>query len=138
MSLSTAQKIDLFRILGTSWTGDVSRPEGDFNLAYREHEPPDSQKLQTRILERIAALSDDEENWLISKLNAWQLIGINTASIDGSVGGVNGVTYDPEKQRSNIRADVLTLIPVYQYQEEMAIEYAKRQQAAGFWSPAQR
>jgi len=136
MSLTTSQTIDLFRILQTSYTGSVSKPLGEFNLSYREHEPTETQKLQTRIEERIAALSSEEENWLVQKLNAWQLIGINTASIDGSVGGVQGVFYDPEKQRSNIRADILTLIPVYQYQAELAIEYDKRRGAAGFWSCA--
>lgn len=139
MSLSVSQKLDLFRILGTSYTGNVSEPQGDFNLSYREQEPEnDDHKLQTRILNRITALTADEENWLITRLNQWQLIGTNTATIDGSVGGTQGIQYDPEKQRSNIRADILTLIPVYRYQEEMAIEYAKRQQGAGFWSPACR
>jgi len=138
MALTTSQKIDLFRILKTSYTGSVDKPEGEFNLSYRTHEPAnEAHKLQMRILDRLTDLSADEENWLVQKLNAWQLIGNNVAMIDGgAVGGTSGLTYDPEKQRSSIRADMLTLIPVYQYQSEMEIEDEKR--GAGFASPAYR
>jgi len=137
MALTTSQKIDLFRILKTSYTGSVSKPEGEFDLSYREHEPGStSQKLQTRILNRLEALDADEENWLIQRLNSWQLIGINSARIDGSIGGVNGVTYDPIEQKEDIRSDILTLIPVYEYQEELEIDREKRN--AGFSSCAIR
>ena len=65
-SLSTSQIITLFSVLETSYDGSVSRPEGDFNLNYREYEPSSSsEKLQVRILERLDNLSSDEENYLV-------------------------------------------------------------------------
>lgn len=139
MALTTSQTIDLFRALEVPFNGKVWKPVGEFNLDYVEYiAGNDDHNLQIKINARLAELSEDEETWLIQKINQWQLIGINTASIDGAVGGVNGVVYDPEKARSNIRADILTLIPVYRYREEISIYEEKRKAGAGFWSPAER
>lgn len=139
MALTTSQTIDLFRALEVPYNGKVWKPEGQFNLDYTEFGPAaDEVNLQIKIQNRLAELTEDEENWLVQKINQWQLIGINVASIDGSVGGVNGVQYNPEVARSNIRADIKTLIPVYRYRQEISIYEEQRKQGAGFWSPAPR
>jgi len=139
-SLSVAQQITLFSVLEVSYDGSVSRPEGDFNLNYREYEPSSaSEKLQVRIMARLDALSDEEENYLVQQLNQWQIAVLTTASVDGSVGGVNGVTYDPEVQLSRIKANILVVIPVYKYQDEISL-YEEERKSAGsnFWAPGLR
>ena len=138
-SLTTAQKIELFYILGTSYNGKVYKPEGEFKLSYREYTSGNlSEMLQLKIIDRLNELTAEEENYLVQKINAWQLIGMNTATIDGSVGGVNGVVYNPDNQRNQIHSAILVIIPVYQYQSEMAATEDQRNSGAGFWSPAER
>jgi len=139
-SLSVPQQITLFSVLEVSYDGSVSRPEGNFNLNYREYEPSSAEeKLQIRILERLDALGAEEENYLVQQLNQWQIAVLTTASVDGSVGGVNGVTYDPEVQLSRIRANILIVIPVYKYQNEISL-YEEERKSAGsnFWVPGVR
>jgi len=122
MALTTAQKIALFDILETPYDGTVDQMIGDFGLSsVLRTANSDSQKLQTKIASRLAALNTDEENVLIQYINQWQLIGVNVASIDGSVGGVNGVSYDPTMQLMRIQKSVKNLIPVMHYREEIVL-----------------
>ena len=122
MALSTAQKIALFDILETPYDGTVDEMIGEFGLSsVLRTANSDSQKLQTKIASRLAALNTDEENVLIQYINQWQLIGSNVAAVDGSIGGVNGVTYDPTHHLMRIQKSVKNLIPVMQYREEIVL-----------------
>lgn len=122
MALSTAQKIALFDILETPYDGSVDQIVDEFGLSAIDRVPnSDSQKVQTKIFTRLLNLTADEENVLIQYINQWQIIGTNVASVDGNIGGVNGVTYDPTAQLMRIQKSVKNLIPVMHYHKEIVL-----------------
>ena len=100
MALTTQQKIALFDLLECPYDGTVDQPTDDFNLVGQTFSVTNNDfSLQLKITARLAALSAEEEAVLVQHINQWLLIGSNVAMIDaGSVGGVNGVTYDPTVQ----------------------------------------
>jgi len=122
MALTTAQKIALFDILETPYDGTVDRPTDEFSISGVTHVADNEDfKIQTKINDRLTNLSTAEENVLISYINEWQLIGVNVASVDGSIGGVNGVSYDPTIQLMRIQKSVKNLIPVMRYRKEITL-----------------
>lgn len=122
MAITTAQKIILFEILETPYLGKIDQPLGDFNLSSIEHQPVnDAQKLQFRINDRLAAFTTDEENYMVQLLNEWAMIGSNIAAVNGSIGGVNGATYDPLLARQTIQRRMRNFIGVASMIEEIKV-----------------
>jgi len=123
MALTTQQKIALFDLLECPYDGTVDQPTDDFNLVGQTFSVTNNDfSLQLKITARLAALSAEEEAVLVQHINQWLLIGSNVAMIDaGSVGGVNGVTYDPTVQLQRIQKSVKNLIPVFRYRKEIEL-----------------
>ncbi len=119
MALTTAQKIALFDLLETPYDGSVDEMIGEFGLsAVSRTANSDSQKLQTKIADRLTRLTSDEENVLLQYIYDWQRIGSNVASVDGSIGGVNGVTYDPTTHLMRIQKSVKNKHPATVYHQQ--------------------
>jgi len=125
MALSTSNKITLFVILNKSYTGTVDKPLGDFDLTFQAHYPASlEQDLKTKINSRLDALDTDEETWLIEQINHWKMYDASSATMtDGAVGSIAGVNFDPEKEQSKIKRNILHLIPVYRYRQELMSDY---------------
>lgn len=125
-TLSVAQKIALFDILETPYAGSVDKPTGEFRLSATTHTPnSDSQKLQTKITDRLNSMVTEEETVLIQYISRWQMIGTNVAVVDGSVGGVNGATYSPLSEQGMIQKKVRNLISIMEMHDEITL--AKQQ-----------
>jgi hypothetical protein len=123
MALTTAQKIALFDILETPYDGSVDVPQGEYNLTGITYQADTTEyKLQTLITNRLTALTTPEENVLISYINDWLMVGSNITMIDaGSIGGVNGISYDPTLKLQRIQKSVKNLIPVFRYRREIEV-----------------
>ena len=122
MALSTSYKIALFDILETPYDGTVDEMIGEFGLTSVSHTAnSDSQKLQTKIQSRLVALNSDEEAVLSQYISQWLLIGNSVASVDGSIGGVNGISYSPTDHLMRIQKSVKNLIPVMHYRKEIVL-----------------
>jgi hypothetical protein len=123
MAITTAQKIALFDVLECPYDGTVDKPTDEFNLSgvtYTSDNP--DYKLQTKINDRLSSLTSEEEDVLVNYIAQWQLIGSNVASVEaGSIGGVNGVTYDPTHHLMRIQKSVKNLIPVMRYRKEITL-----------------
>jgi hypothetical protein len=123
MALTTAQKIALFDILETPYDGSVDVPQGEYSLTGITYQADTTEyKLQTLINNRLSALTSAEENVLVSHINDWLMVGSNITMIDaGSIGGVNGITYDPTLRLQRIQKSVKNLIPVFRYRREIEV-----------------
>jgi hypothetical protein len=120
MALTTAEKISLFSILETPYAGWVDMPVDEYHLSAVRHNPTNvAEKIQTKINDRLLELTAEEEAVLVGYIAQWDTLSTCTASVDGSIGGVNGVAYDPFKQRALIQARVKIIIPVILYYEEI-------------------
>ena len=119
MSLTTAQKITLFEIIDTPYTGNVDEMYGKFGLSALTYEVSDDGKVQLKVLSRIAGLTTDEEEFLIVYIDRWQTLGTQPWQIDGGTNGINGYSYAPQDEREVIRSKVKILIPVRHYWENV-------------------
>jgi hypothetical protein len=123
MALTVAQKIALFEILETSYAGYVDVPVDIYHLTATRYVPANTeQKVQQKILERLALLSSEEEAVLTTYIEQWQDIRTCTTSIQGDVGGTTGVAFDPFTQMKRIQSLVKILVPVAQYYSEFTVD----------------
>ena len=123
MAITDAQKVELFDILEVPLDYEVYEPVDKFRMSAITNAPSSAeQKLQAKIESRLAAIDGTaKETKLVSLIAEWQQVGVNVASIDGSIGGVNGVTYDPREQQMRIQRSVKIIIPVMQYVKEIQL-----------------
>lgn len=123
MALSTPDKIVLFEILETPYFGKLDQPLGDFNLSSITHEPVnEDEKLQLKILSRLAELTSDEETYLEQQIADYKTVGNNTAFLDnGSAGGINGASWNPLDARLQIQRRVRNFISIASMISELQI-----------------
>jgi hypothetical protein len=130
MALTTSQKISLFEIIDTPYTGDVDEMYGKFGLSALTYEVSDDDKVKIKILDRLTNLTTDEETVLIEYIDRWQSIGTQIWSLDaGGAGSINGFTTSPDSELERIRQRVKNLIPVRHYWE--TVEQSKQQSGSG-------
>jgi hypothetical protein len=119
MALTTAQKITLFEIIDTPYTGNVDEMYGKFGLSALTYEVSDDGKVQLKVLSRIAELTTDEENFLLVYLDKWEALGTQAWRLDGGTSGIQGIGNAPQDEREIIRQRVKVLIPVRHYWENV-------------------
>ena len=120
MALTTSQKISLFEIIDTPYTGKVDEMYGKYGLSALTYEVDSSSKVQLKVLSRIAGLTEDEETYLLTLIDRWQSIGTQVWTMDsGATGATSGVSMSPEGELQRIRDRVKILIPVRHYWENV-------------------
>lgn len=120
MALTTSQKISLFEIIDTPYTGNVDRMYGEYGLSALTTVVSDDGKVQLKILSRLTELTSAEETVLITYIDRWQAIGTQTWTMDaGAVGTTSGINMSPDVELSRIRDRVKNLIPVRHYWENV-------------------
>ena len=121
--LSTRQKINLYSILEVPYASSVTIPEGRFNIHSTEYKQADDiNKTQVRIEARLSELETDEETILIELIAKWDLLATNTVSIQGDIGGISGIDFDPSQQLTRIKSRILVIIPVFQFLNQIKNE----------------
>lgn len=120
MALTTGQKISLFEIIDTPYTGNVDEMYGKFGLSALTYEVGDDQKVQLKIFDRLTNLTTDEEIVLKAYIDKWEAIGTKVYSLDGGTGGIDGVAYSPNDELMRIKERVKNLIPVRHYWENLS------------------
>ena len=120
MALTTAQKISVFEIIDTPYTGNVDEMYGRFGLSALTYEVGDDQKVQLKIIDRLATLTAEEEIVLKQYIDRWQYIGTQVWTMDaGSMGTTSGMNVSPDSELMRIRDRVKNLIPVRHYWENV-------------------
>lgn len=114
-SLTTDQKITLCEILHTPYSTSFYTIDGLGTLA-SQTTIADSTAVAVKpaLLAWLDTLDANTETRLIVYLTRWNTIGTTTTNISGgSVGEVNGVSLDYEKERELIRDRVLGMVPFF-------------------------
>ena len=119
MALTVSQKISLFEIIDTPYTGNVDEMYGKFGLSALTYEVSNDGKVQLKVLDRINTLSAEEETVLVDYISSWQSLGTQTWTLDGSVGGLDGMSISIDSELERIRQRVKNLIPVRHYWENV-------------------
>ena len=124
MALSKPQEIALHQILEMPLAPLVNRLVGSDGLVVEQR------NVATSIRQAKQALSDylaqyicsdaDTEAALKVYLNKWIALGTDVTTIDsGSLGNLSGLNDDPERERLEIRRQVLVIVPFYRHHEEL-------------------
>jgi len=133
MALTTAQKISLFEIIDTPYTGNVDEMYGKFGLSALTYEVSNDGKVQLKVLARLAELKSEEETVLTAYIDKWQAIGTQIWTMDaGSIGSTSGFNISPDTELGRIRSRVKNLIPVRHYWEN--VEKSAQEAGAGGFS----
>lgn len=120
MALTTSQKISMFEIIDTPYTGDVDEMYGKYGLSALTYEVGDTARVQIKVLDRLTNLTTEEEAFLVQYVDRWQSIGTQTWTMDGgAMGTTSGVTMSPDVELERIRLRVKNLIPVRHYWENV-------------------
>jgi len=120
MSLNTSQKITLFEIIDTPYTGNVDEMYGKYGLSALTYEVSDDGKVQLKVLSRLTELTTEEEAVLLQYIDRWQYIGTQTWTMDaGTMGTTSGMNISPDLELQRIRDRVKNLIPVRHYWENV-------------------
>ena len=124
MALTTAQTITLYEILEVPYNDSVDEPVDEFRLSALTHSPTNpTQKLYTKINDRLTAIAGtDVETKLITYLTRWEDLETTVAAIDGSLGTMTGITFDPQGERGVIQSRVKVIIPVLKYIDEITFD----------------
>ena len=125
MALTTAQKISLFLIINTPYTGDVDEMYGKHGLSALTYEVSDDGKVQLKILNRLATLTAEEEAVVVQYVDRWQALGTQIYTFDGSIGETSGIAFSPQAEREEIRMQLTNLIPVRHYWDDVKSRAAK-------------
>jgi hypothetical protein len=122
MALTTEQEVALYDILEVPYSTTVNKLQPADNLtavSYTSDTTTDQAyaKIQTKITEIEANASLLAV--LVAYLDEWIALGTNVATLEGGIGGVNGISVDPTRQRREIRAKVINIVPFYRHHDEM-------------------
>ena len=120
MALTTGQKITLYEVLQVPFADSIEIPVDQYKMdavTYKTSNP--EKQLQIKIEQRLAGLPQEVEDRLVESLNQWDAINSNTVVLNGSIGGVQGMEYDPTVQLERISSRIKVIIPVMQYHREM-------------------
>lgn|ERR1035437_628716 len=61
----------------------------------------------------------DLQTALEALLDLWIAMGVNTTSITGAVGALQGVAFDPRQKREEIRKQVADIVPFFREHERL-------------------
>jgi len=129
MALTTEQEIALYNVLEVPWSTTINKLQGDDNLTaitWGSVEPGNTQayaKIQTRIAE-IEAMSAALAV-LVAWLDDWIALGSNVTNLEGGMDGLDGLSDSPTRERRELRAKILTIVPFYRCHEEMVGNQAR-------------
>jgi len=120
MALTDAQKVSLFQILEVPLFATVGLLHGESNLNQQPFTSINSDFQAKAAIEAhladLAANFTGYETDLKTYLNQWAALGTQTYMLDSG----DGVSYDPEKERIELRRMVLPIVPYYRAHEEMS------------------
>jgi len=123
MALSDSQKISLFQVLEVPLFDTIGLLHGESNLNQQPFNSGTSDfQAKAAIeshLDNLAANYTGYEDELKTYLDEWSALGSQTLTLDGSVGGIDGVSINTESERLEIRRRVLVIVPFYRAHEEM-------------------
>jgi hypothetical protein len=120
MALTTSQKITLFEIIDTPYTGNVDEMYGKFGLSALTYEVGIDGKVQLKVLDRLTELTAEEEQKLLVYIDRWEAIGTNITSVDaGAFGTSSGMTFSADAELERIRQRVKNMVPVRHYWENV-------------------
>lgn len=125
-TLTQAQKLYLFEILEVPYSSSMHELVGRDNLVTKEFGADTVQSAKLQIESWLDTLDTDTETVLKTYIDAWSSLGLQTTLIDGGVGGVQGVGFDPDRKRRLIREKVKVIVPFYRAHD--AIEIARNDQ----------
>jgi len=118
-SLTIAQKIALFEVLEVPYNEGYYSMNGMGTLSSDSDVSGTASNAKTEIETYLDTLdSDSGETELTAYINRWIAIGTKTPKIEGgSVGDVNGITFDYDHERSVIERRIRTIVPFYKHHE---------------------
>jgi len=123
MALTEVQKITLFEILEVPYDDSVDEPYGDFKLNGISHEADNIEyQLYAKIINRLNSLTTAVESKLIAYLTKWEDLDVTVAAIDGGIGSLTGVSFNPLAERKVIQSRVKIMIPVMKYIHEISVD----------------
>ena len=123
MAITKAQQIALFQILEVPYDSTVYKLIDDNNMMTESLiVATASRRSFDLIQQRLTTIASDTdlEAVLSGLLDRWIELGTKTTTVvDGRVGGVDGIDYDPNRERLEIRAQVIVIVPFYRHHESM-------------------
>lgn len=127
MAITEAQKDSVFEILQLPRATSIDMPTDDGKgLTGQTYTQSNIEfQLSTKVEARINALTTEQQTRLISYINGWEALGTSIATIDGNLGSIVGISFDPEKEEAKITERVKRLLCVYQYREEIMMNSAQ-------------
>lgn len=122
MALTVEQDIALFQALEVPWQPQVNQLVDKWNLVVQVWSVSDSIRQANRaIRDYLAAYITpvvEAENKLKDYLDRWIQIGTDTVTLNGGVGPVQGVAFDPNQERLEIQRQIKGFLPFYRAHEE--------------------
>jgi len=124
--LSETQKDSVFEILEIPRSTSVDRPVGNMGLSGQVYsESNTNYQLQTLVEARLDALTSAQQTRMISYINQWESLDTTVASINGNLGPMVGINFNPDDERYKIQERVKRLCNVYTFLEEIQMEKNK-------------
>ena len=123
MALTEAQIDTVFVILELPRSSTVEMPVGRMGLTGQTFQESNSEfKLQVKIESRLSTLSANQLTKLVEYVDFWDATGIQTWTLSGSVGGLDGINQDPSSDLARVQERVRRLIGVYQIMDQIQME----------------
>jgi hypothetical protein len=123
MALTKPRELGLYQILAVPYPTAVAHTVGVDNMlvAKIEIEQATTQQAKAWIDARLAAVAADAtlQTALEALLDQWLALDINTVTLDGGVGDISGVKYDPDRARLIIAQRVKIIVPLYRCHDEI-------------------
>ncbi|MCX7806466.1 MAG: hypothetical protein N3A38_14960 [Planctomycetota bacterium] len=123
MALTDERKAALFEVLEIPVVPKIARvlpPDGPGLTAFVEEQTVAAAQACELVEARLAELTAAQEARLAELLDAWIEIGTDSTRVDaGTIGGLSGVSYDPDREREEIRRRVQLIVPFLRYADEL-------------------
>lgn len=118
MALTEAQIRSTFEILHVPYSTSYNTlSEMGTLTALTDFSGSSQAAAKTSILAAIAALTTDDQVKVTALVTEWDAIGNSIVSIDGAMGEISGVKYDPEKHRDKITDRMQHYLPYFKYHQ---------------------
>lgn len=124
MALTQAQSVSLYQILEIPMFAQANHLVDADSLNYEKYDASNSPRQVKAALDvflaDLAANYAALETELKTMLDRWTALGTQTTRIDaGSVGDIQGVTFDFDRERVLISERVKIIVPFYRRHEEI-------------------
>lgn len=117
MALTAAEKRSLYDMLAVPVSDSGVETDG---YEYIDRIYPidnDWAEIKTWVDARIAALAADDETRVKALVVQWDVVADSVVTINGAVGAVQGVQYDPAAKRQRLREQVQLYIPLLHHMD---------------------